>query len=96
MEKYVELCVDLKNSSYAKDGMYQYKALTQQVCPPLTNAGIATFHCELKLQTNLPSLEKIITKYLELAEKRTEEARRSSAERVEEIDDLDAGDAPEK
>jgi len=48
------------------------------------------------LQTNLPSLEKIITKYLELAEKKTEEARKSSAEKVEEIDDLDAGDAPEK
>jgi len=41
-------------------------------------------------------LEKIILKYLDLAEKKTEEARRSSAEKLEEIDDLDTGDAPEK
>ncbi len=31
MEKFVELCVELKNSIYAKDGLYQYKQITQQV-----------------------------------------------------------------
>nr|CAD2136034.1 unnamed protein product [Meloidogyne enterolobii] len=31
MLKYVELCVSLRNSTVAKDGLYQYKMLTQQV-----------------------------------------------------------------
>uniref|UniRef100_A0A915D5N6 Eukaryotic translation initiation factor 3 subunit A n=1 Tax=Ditylenchus dipsaci TaxID=166011 RepID=A0A915D5N6_9BILA len=67
MLKYVELCVNLKNSSLAKDGLYQYKIQTQQVA--------------------LKSLE---------AEQKTNEAQKSSIEKVEEIDDLDAAiDAPE-
>jgi hypothetical protein len=32
MLKYVELCVNLRNSALAKDGLYQYKIITQQVC----------------------------------------------------------------
>lgn len=37
MEKYLELCVDLRKSHIAKEGLYQYKNICQQVpafvCP---------------------------------------------------------------
>jgi hypothetical protein len=42
------------------------------------------------------SLEVVIQRFLELAEQRTEDAQKSSIEKVEEIDDLDQADAPEK
>ena len=31
MEKYLELCVELKKSHVAKEGLYQYKNICQQV-----------------------------------------------------------------
>ena len=31
MEKYLELCVDLRKSHIAKEGLYQYKIICQQV-----------------------------------------------------------------
>lgn len=31
MMKYVDLCVKLRNSALAKDGLFQYRAFTQQV-----------------------------------------------------------------
>ena len=31
MEKYLELCVDLRKSHIAKEGLYQYKNICQQV-----------------------------------------------------------------
>jgi len=32
MEKYLDLCVELKKSHIAKEGLYQYKNICQQVC----------------------------------------------------------------
>lgn len=32
MLKYLELCVDLRKSHLAKEGLYQYKNICQQVC----------------------------------------------------------------
>ncbi|KAI1725281.1 PCI domain-containing protein [Ditylenchus destructor] len=76
MLKYVELCVNLRNSSMAKDGLYVYKMSTQQVA--------------------LKSLETVLEKFLHLAEQKTEEAQKTSIEKVEEIDDLDVAiDSPE-
>ncbi|KAK0414868.1 hypothetical protein QR680_011649 [Steinernema hermaphroditum] len=75
MMKHVELCVSLRNSAYAKDALFQYKALTQQI--------------------NVKSLESVLTHFLTLAERRTEDAQQASIEKVEEIDDLDQADAPE-
>lgn len=31
MEKFLDLCVDLKKSQLAKDGLYQYKTIAQTV-----------------------------------------------------------------
>ena len=31
MEKYLDLCVELKKSHIAKEGLYQYKNICQQV-----------------------------------------------------------------
>lgn len=31
MMKYVDLCVNLRNSALAKDGLFQYRVFTQQV-----------------------------------------------------------------
>lgn len=44
----------------------------------------------------MESLEKVIVHLLSLAEAKTEEAQKTSIEKVEEIDDLDNADAPEK
>jgi hypothetical protein len=35
MEKYLQLCVELKKSHVAKEGLYQYKNICQQVCSTL-------------------------------------------------------------
>ncbi|CAJ0941902.1 unnamed protein product, partial [Mesorhabditis belari] len=75
MLKHVTLCVSLRKPHTAKDALFQYKTLTQQIA--------------------VTSLEKVITHFLSLAEQRTEEAQKISIEKVEEIDDLDQGDAPE-
>lgn len=33
MEKYLQLCVELRKSHIAKEGLYQYKNICQQVGP---------------------------------------------------------------
>lgn len=48
------------------------------------------------LQVAIKSLETVIQRFLELAQQKTEEAQKTSIEKVEEIDDLDQADAPEK
>ncbi|GMT19012.1 hypothetical protein PFISCL1PPCAC_10309, partial [Pristionchus fissidentatus] len=75
MLKHLELCVSLRKPHVAKDALFQYKALTQQVA--------------------VESLEKVIVHLLQLAEQKTEDAQKTSIEKVEEIDDLDNADAPE-
>ncbi|GMR42102.1 hypothetical protein PMAYCL1PPCAC_12297 [Pristionchus mayeri] len=75
MLKHLELCVSLRKPHVAKDALFQYKALTQQVA--------------------VESLEKVIVHLLSLAEQKTEDAQKTSIEKVEEIDDLDNADAPE-
>ncbi|CAG9538670.1 unnamed protein product, partial [Cercopithifilaria johnstoni] len=76
MLKHMELCVSLRRPHVAKDALFQYKTLTQQVA--------------------IKSLETVIQRFLELAQQKTEEAQKTSIEKVEEIDDLDQADAPEK
>uniref|UniRef100_A0A1I7XT73 PCI domain-containing protein n=1 Tax=Heterorhabditis bacteriophora TaxID=37862 RepID=A0A1I7XT73_HETBA len=75
MLKHVELCVILKKPHVAKDALFQYKTLTQQIA--------------------VKSLETVIEHFLTMAEQKTEEAQKTSIEKVEEIDDLDQGDVPE-
>uniref|UniRef100_A0A914ZX12 Eukaryotic translation initiation factor 3 subunit A n=2 Tax=Ascarididae TaxID=6250 RepID=A0A914ZX12_PARUN len=75
MLKHVELCVMLRRPHMAKDALFQYKTLTQQIA--------------------VKSLETVILRFLELAQQKTEEAQKTSIEKVEEIDDLDQADAPE-
>lgn len=36
MLKYLELCVDLRKSHLAKEGLYQYKNICQQVCEAMS------------------------------------------------------------
>lgn len=43
----------------------------------------------------MKSLETVVEHFLTLAESKTEEAQKTSIEKVEEIDDLDQGDIPE-
>ncbi|XP_071827297.1 eukaryotic translation initiation factor 3 subunit A-like [Apostichopus japonicus] len=75
MEKYLGLCVELRKSHVAKEGLYQYKIISQQV--------------------NVKSLEDVVRKYLQLAEAKTESARKESAQTVDDIDDLDNVNTPE-
>ncbi|VDP10048.1 unnamed protein product [Heligmosomoides polygyrus] len=46
-------------------------------------------------QVAVKSLETVIEHFLQMAEQKTEEAQKTSIEKVEEIDDLDQGDVPE-
>lgn len=75
MEKYLALCVELRKSHIAKEGLYQYKNICQQV--------------------NIKSLEDVVRKYILLAEKKTEEARKASHQAVVDVDDLEMPDTPE-
>ncbi|KAJ8025425.1 Eukaryotic translation initiation factor 3 subunit A [Holothuria leucospilota] len=75
MEKYLALCVELRKSHVAKEGLYQYKIISQQV--------------------NVKSLEDVVRKYLQLAEEKTEAARKESEQTVVDIDDLDNVNTPE-
>ncbi|CAJ0578705.1 unnamed protein product, partial [Mesorhabditis spiculigera] len=75
MMLHVTLCVTLRKPHMAKDALFQYKTLTQQVA--------------------VTSLEKVISHLLTQAQQKAEDAQKTSIEKVEEIDDLDQGDAPE-
>lgn len=62
MLKYVELSVNLRNSSVAKDGLYQYKILTQQVAVKSLETVLETFLTlaeQKTLEAHKSSIEKI-------------------------------------
>ena len=75
MYKYLELCVDLKKSHVAKEGLFQYRNMCQV--------------------TNVASLAAVVQGYLNMAEKRTDEAKQESVESVQEVDDLENLATPE-
>uniref|UniRef100_A0A915NID5 PCI domain-containing protein n=1 Tax=Meloidogyne floridensis TaxID=298350 RepID=A0A915NID5_9BILA len=59
---YVELCVNLRNSTLAKDGLYQYKILTQQVAVKSLETVLETFLTlaeQKTLEAQKSSIEKI-------------------------------------
>lgn len=76
MMKHLELCVELRKPHLAKDGLFQYRNMCQQV--------------------NAKSLEDVIQTFLELSEKKAEQARLESHGVVEDVDDLDQAESPEK
>lgn len=83
----------------AKDALFQYKALTQQACSIWLLQKCSSFNSFVYfqcLQVAIKSLETVIQRFLELAQQKTEDAQKTSIEKVEEIDDLDQADAPEK
>ncbi|OTF77156.1 eukaryotic translation initiation factor 3 subunit A-like protein [Euroglyphus maynei] len=75
MMKYLELCVELKQSYVAKEGLFQYKIICQQ--------------------TYISSFEDVIRKYIQMAEKKTNEAKEQSQANISEIDDLENAQTPE-
>lgn len=103
MLKYLELCVDLRKSHLAKEGLYQYKNICQQVrswclsgvSSCLSSLGVKVFFC-LYYQVNIKSLEDVVRAYLKLAEDKTETAKEESQQMVLDIEDLDSIQTPEK
>ncbi|XP_027197783.2 eukaryotic translation initiation factor 3 subunit A-like [Dermatophagoides pteronyssinus] len=75
MMKYLELCVELKQSYVAKEGLFQYKIICQQ--------------------SYISSFEEVIRKYIQMAEKKTNEAKEQSQANISEIDDLENAQTPE-
>ena len=75
MFKYLELCVDLKKSHVAKEGLFQYRNMCQA--------------------TNVASLAAVVQGYLNMAESRTDSAKKESADNVDNIDDLENLATPE-
>lgn len=64
---------------------------------PVLAVSIVFVDLQLLFQVALKSLETVLEKFLHLAEQKTEEAQKTSIEKVEEIDDLDVAiDSPEK
>lgn len=76
MTKHLELCVELRKPHLAKDGLFQYRNMCQQV--------------------NVKSLEDVIGSFLDMAEKKADQAREESHGSVEDIEDLDQAESPEK
>ncbi|KAF2355103.1 Eukaryotic translation initiation factor 3 subunit A [Trinorchestia longiramus] len=76
MFMYLRLCVELKKSHLAKEGLYQYRNIFQSI--------------------DVSTLETVVRFYLQLAEERTEAARKESHEAVSAVDDLDNLASPEE
>ena len=108
MLKYLELCVDLRKSHLAKEGLYQYKNICQQVC--LCEETLRTYQVvivttacwsqsvmfDFWFQVNIKSLEDVVRAYLKLAEEKTETAKEESQQMVLDIEDLDNIQTPER
>lgn len=105
MLKYLELCVDLRKSHLAKEGLYQYKNICQQVWRNNSSVFIPVLlfvssQCVkilfLLCQVNIKSLEDVVRAYLKLAEEKTETAKEESQQMVLDIEDLDNIQTPER
>lgn len=102
MLKYLELCVDLRKSHLAKEGLYQYKNICQQVWSSNNYSShyCLFYHSVLKSfllhQVNIKSLEDVVRAYLKLAEEKTETAKEESQQMVLDIEDLDNIQTPER
>lgn len=111
MVKYLELCVDLRKSHLAKEGLYQYKNICQQVGTPSplldkrkrwmllilqSHSPAGVKYEPLVLQVNIKSLEDVVRAYLKLAEEKTETAKGESQQMVLDIEDLDNIQTPER
>lgn len=77
MKDYLNLCVELKESHMAKDGLHQYKTICQNV--------------------NVKSLEDVITAFLQNAEEKAEQAKKTATDAniLLDVDDLEILNSPE-
>ena len=96
---FVELSVDLRKGKSAKDGLYQYKNIAQ-------NTNVGTIEVQSSQRPNgalLTSLQLVLKKFIELAEKKVQEAQ-AKADQVQSslepetqlnVEDLEATETPE-
>jgi len=76
MLKFIELCVSLKKGKTAKEGLHQYRNITQN--------------------TNITTIETVVNRLLNSAEKKLEEAQLKADQiNLESIEDLEATETPE-
>ncbi|KAF5341520.1 hypothetical protein D9758_012562 [Tetrapyrgos nigripes] len=76
MNRFIELCVEMRKGRTAKEGLMQYKNIAQN--------------------TNVQSIEMVITKFVQLADAKVREAQEKAAVQVAvDVDDLEASETPE-
>ncbi|KAJ7641309.1 hypothetical protein FB45DRAFT_1000054 [Roridomyces roridus] len=76
MDRFVQLCVDMRKGRTAKEGLMQFKNIAQN--------------------TNVQSIETIITRFVQLADQKVTEAQAKAAVQVAvDVEDLEASETPE-
>ncbi|PFH47045.1 hypothetical protein AMATHDRAFT_50584 [Amanita thiersii Skay4041] len=76
MNRFIELCVEMRKGRTAKEGLVQYKNIAQN--------------------TNVQSIEAVITRFVLLADAKVREAQEKAAVKsAVDVDDLEASETPE-
>lgn len=95
MRLFVELCVDLQRSAFAKDGLYQYRNICRDVS--LHSFELVSVNLLEQIILFLTTFLQVVKYFLKLASDRASAAREESEQAVlQEVEDLDVIMTPEK
>ena len=101
---FTQLCIDLHRSSYAKDGLYQYRNICKEANPSSFEKVCCSYmyvyahtHTHTHTHTHLLTHVQVVKEFLENAEKKASAARQQSEQAVlHDVEDLDYDITPER
>ena len=93
---FTQLCIDLHRSSYAKDGLYQYRNICKEANPSSFEKVCCSYMC-VHPNAHLLTHVQVVKEFLENAEKKASAARQQSEQAVlQDVEDLDYDITPER